>query len=89
MTDSVKKGRPKGSRNKPRAAAETVRSRCRACGSTERKPYTQTREQEHGGVDREGRPYTHIIRRWTSCADCGQARIDTSYENRVGGGARD
>jgi hypothetical protein len=85
MTKSTKPkspGRPKGAKTQPRPVAQTQPSRCPVCDSTERKPYTQTRTQEYPGIDADGQAYTHILRRWTACAECGQARIDRTYENR-------
>jgi nitrate reductase cytochrome c-type subunit len=67
----------------PRQEVEAEASRCLKCGSTERERYTATRVQPFAGVDPAGRPYTHIVRRWTRCAACKQARIDRTFENRV------
>jgi len=80
--EKPKGGRPEGAKTQPRPEAVAVPTRCPVCGSTERKPYTQTRVQEWAGTDPDGHPYTHIVRRWTACAACGQARIDRVYENR-------
>jgi hypothetical protein len=55
-------------------------SRCR-CGSTARKRYYKTVDQHYSGITAAGKPYNKIIRRWTRCSDCGQARIDKTYEN--------
>lgn len=80
---TAKKGRPKGAANHAREHATAEPSRCPKCGSTNRGPYTQKQVQEWGGVHPiTGQPVTHIIRRWTSCTDCGQHRIDRSYENK-------
>jgi hypothetical protein len=57
-------------------------SRCRKCGSTEREGYFNTNETPASGIDADGRPYTHVVRRWTRCRNCGQTRIDRAYENR-------
>lgn len=77
-----KKGRPKGSKNRrlPHAHAETTR--CPACGSTRRAKYVNRNEHEFAGTDSDGRPYTHVVKRRTSCLDCGQHRIDRHFENR-------
>lgn len=69
--------RPKGSKN-----ADTVQqeaSRCPTCHSTRRRPYDSRHVQEFDGIDTEGRPFTAIIRRRTTCLDCGQHRIDREY----------
>lgn len=77
------RGRPKGAKTAARPTIEASPSRCQAegCGSTEREPYSQTREQPYAGIH-DGQPYTHIVRRWTVCSTCGQARVDKTYENR-------
>lgn len=70
------KGRPQGS---PNVKDQTVSkpSRCirPGCGCTER-VVLQTTTQEYAGLDGDGRPYTHIIRRRVRCTACGQVRID-------------
>jgi hypothetical protein len=57
-------------------------SRCKKCGSTRREPYHGRKELEFSGQDKEGKPFTHVVWRRTSCSDCGQARVDRHYENR-------
>ena len=82
-TKTTKKpDRPKGAKTQSRPVSDGQPTRCPACGSTERTPYSQTKKQPHGGVDAAGKPYTHVVRRWTACAACGQARVDRTYENR-------
>lgn len=54
-------------------------SRCRACGSIERSDYHHTTVQDYAGV-RDGRPFTRIVRRYTECLACGQARVDKTFE---------
>lgn len=75
-------GRPKGSKNKPLDHAQGELTRCQRCQSTNRNPYTSRVEQAYAGTTLGGQPYTHIVRRRTSCADCGQHRIDKHYEFR-------
>lgn len=77
-------GRPKGSKNRDVTNAAGELTRCPKCHSTERNPYTKRELQAFAGISPEGKPYTHIARRWTSCATCGQHRIDRVYENHVG-----
>lgn len=77
-----KQGRPRGSKNKPLDHAEGHLTRCPKCECTSRTAYTSKVEQAFAGTDEHGHPYTHIIRRRTSCTDCGQHRIDRFYENR-------
>lgn len=76
------KGRPLGAEN---VKDQTVSrpSRCIAvdCGSTERE-VLRTTTQALAGLDGDGRPYTHIIRRRVRCATCGQVRIDRELANR-------
>lgn len=81
-TAAKKPGRPKGSATQTLPTAEAQLTRCRKCESTDRTPYRRTTETAHRG-EIHGRPYTHIVRRWTSCATCGQHRVDVSHENRV------
>lgn len=61
---------------------EMTPSRCPICGSTERSPYHGTIEREIAGTLVDGRSYTHVVWRRTTCV-CGQQRIDRSYENRT------
>lgn len=78
-------GRPKdASKDKP-PVTTVEESRCPRpeCQSTRRGSYYGTTEQEHRGLDDDGKPYTHIVRRRTKCLDCGQGRIDRTYENRA------
>ena len=78
-----KKGRPAGSKN-TQALVDVMPSRCHECDSTNRSPYMgNTRVQFFAGVH-DGRPYTRIVRRRCQCLDCGQFRIDRSFENHPG-----
>jgi len=81
-TKTKKGGRPKGSKNAPVAYTRVDTGRCPRCGSTERDPYYQRMEQEYNGTEPDGQPFTHIVRRWTKCAECRQTRIETTHENR-------
>lgn len=77
-----KPGRPTGSPN-VNAIADAQPSQCPACGSSERGPFVGNPVvQEFAGLTDRGNPYTHIIRRRCECANCGQIRIDRSFENR-------
>jgi len=74
------KGRPQHAKNIDRIA-DVEPSRCPACGSTNRGPYVGTcLVQDYEGHTADGRPYNRIVRRRCHCADCGQLRIDRSYE---------
>jgi hypothetical protein len=69
-----------------RAKAEivdTVKSRCPKCQSTDREPYSGTLAIHAPGIDTDRKPYTHVVKRWTRCKKCGQARVDQSVENRM------
>ncbi|HUX01272.1 MAG TPA: hypothetical protein VMY35_09885 [Phycisphaerae bacterium] len=57
-------------------------TRCPTCGSTKRGRYYRTTTQVFSGVLHGGRVYTHIVRRWCQCLNCGQHRIDRVHENR-------
>lgn len=75
-----KTGRPQGAKTAARDEVTVATSRCRRCGSTKRTPYVGSpRVQEYAGIH-DGREFTRIIRRRTTCVDCGQARLDRSYE---------
>jgi len=68
----------------PRKQAEivdSIKSRCPKCQSTDRTPYSGTVTVHAPGMDGT-QPYTHVVKRWTKCAKCGQARVDQSLENR-------
>lgn len=79
MSDTIKRGRPVGSRN-VRDVVDVPASRCPKCDST-RKTILHRTDQEYGGIDPNGQPYTLIIRRLVRCLDCQQCRIDRTYEN--------
>lgn len=83
-TKSTKKpGRPENSPNVERDHGEVKLSRCKKCDSTDREKYFGTPlEYPIGGVH-DGLPYTHVVRKRTKCANCGQQRMDAFYENRT------
>ena len=66
---------------KQAAIVDSVKSRCPKCQSTDRTPYSGTVTVYAPGIDCD-QPYTHVVKRWTRCAKCGQARVDQSQENR-------
>lgn len=62
-------------------------SKCKAvkddgeiCGSTRRADYHNVTRVYHAGELPDGTPFDTIIFRRTKCLDCGQARVDRSYE---------
>ena len=58
-------------------------SRCRRCGSTEKKKLAGAdRELEYPGKLPDGRPYTHVVWKRYQCASCGQVRVEKVRENR-------
>lgn len=73
------RGRPKGTQTTVLPVVEAAHSQCRACGSTDREPYTNQRTREIGGVHPTFGVYTAV--RWarTKCTQCGQARFDKIY----------
>lgn len=86
MSKAKSKPAPRTPRPAPRAekppVVNAVVTKCPTCGSTERERYFHTVERAIAGVDRDGKHYTHVVWRRTRCANCGQIRIDRSYENR-------
>lgn len=76
----TKRGRGKSRSYEQGVAAP---SRCAKCGSTHRGKYTQKREIAQGGLSPvDGKPFNVIVLRWTNCRECGQHRVDRTYENR-------
>lgn len=74
----VARGRPKGSTGGT-PQVETEATRCPKCGSTKRTGYFGTVVNEYQG-EFNGRPFDRIVKRRTSCVDCGQHRVDWTYE---------
>lgn len=75
-------GRPPGSStNGPTPVVDTIVSRCRKCGSTNRAPYWGKIERDCRVV-RDGVEFTHLVLRSTRCTDCGTIRRDRHFENR-------
>ena len=73
-------GRPKGSRNNLAATVTVAPSRCPKCNSTERSEDTNKTVQQYQGTAPDGQPFTAIIRRRTQCRECGQWRVDRTFE---------
>jgi hypothetical protein len=55
-------------------------TKCTKCGSAKRGPYYARHVQVYGGVLPDGRKYGRIVRQRCRCIQCGQVRIDRSYE---------
>ena len=77
-TTTRKRGRPAGARNKERDVVPGKLTHCKMCGSTDRPKY----EGEARGGDQDGNLYNCVSWRRTSCATCGQHRIDQFFEMR-------
>ncbi len=69
--------------------AYTHPTRCQACQSTRRTAYTNRTEELFHTTIGGGMPVTHIVRANTSCLNCGNARIDTTYHYQPDGGPID
>ena len=82
-----KAGRPAGQKTEKPPVVTIGASRCKKCDSTERGRYYRVEEKEISGRDPEGKPYTHVVWRWTRCV-CGQVRVDRSFEFRPNGEKR-
>lgn len=75
-----KPGRPKGTSNITRDVVVIPPVRCK-CGSTRRLVCPNgTTEQKYAGIATDGQPYTHIVRTLCKCRDCGQHRVERTYE---------
>jgi ribosomal protein S27AE len=60
---------------------ELKKSSCTKCGSTEHTGYHNTRNPLMAkGITPDGRKYNCVIYRRTRCSNCGQSRIDKSFE---------
>lgn len=56
------------------------KSRCPKCQSTDREAYHNVRELAIDSVTPDGERYNRVIWRRTRCKNCGQVRIDKSFE---------
>jgi len=72
-------GRPRGKKTEPAPVVEVELSKCPTCASTKRSNYANTRTLEYGSVI-EGRECSKVVWRNCWCLECGQHRIDKSYE---------
>jgi RNA polymerase subunit RPABC4/transcription elongation factor Spt4 len=82
-TETKRRGRPPGAATKTKPVVETRLSRCPVCGSTARTDYVNRREQAFNGPAPDGRPCDVVVWRNTTCRNCGQLRVDKSYELRA------
>lgn len=75
-----KRGRPAGI-TPPRDVVVWEPARCPRCGSHDRTRITATTIQWFEG-EYHGVAYNCIVRQWTKCGMCGQARVQRSYQTR-------
>ena len=77
-----KKGRPKGAKNghPDHVDAGLEVTRCRQCGSERRSEYHNKREEDVGGLEKDGVAYNRVTWRRTKCLDCGQVRDDITRD---------
>jgi len=73
--------RPAGSKNKKRDHAETAKTTCPRCGSTDRTPYKGVPVQRAVAVSIGGNTYNTRTTRRTCCLSCGQYRFDHELAN--------
>lgn len=79
-------GKTRTSHDKPQDTrppiAEVEPSVCvnSVCRSTRRTPFHNVRTLQEPGVLPDGRKYVRVVWRRTTCLDCGQVRVDKSYE---------
>lgn len=82
MKQKTERGRPKGATN-----VQTIQivdlSRCPDCQKTDRTPYRLASCIDHAGITADGREFTHVVSRRTSCVACGRSRVDKFFENRA------
>jgi hypothetical protein len=55
-------------------------SRCAKCGSTRRADYHNVTRSAHAGELPDGTTYNMVVFRRTHCLDCGQQRVDRTFE---------
>lgn len=88
MSTTTRKKRPANKKKPPGepTLTQTVEaSACPTCHSTDRQRYDRSEtvqlhpEDKPGETGPERRPWTHLRRAWTTCAKCGQRRIDRLF----------
>jgi hypothetical protein len=78
-TAPPKRGRPKGSRTKPRQVVLVRPASCPGCQSTEREPYRLAFTRKQPGFH-NGQRYDRIVYRDTKCKACGRPRREAHFE---------
>ncbi len=80
----AKRGRPKGSKTKPKPIQTVAASRCQKCQSTERTMYSSSRPPlVYSGFSPTGEPFTSVHWRCCKCKSCGQSRVDKEYRYEI------
>ena len=79
------RGRPQGARTAIRVVVNVDLSQCPRCGSYMRTPYKNKRPIYIGTTTHNGRQYSWILQRDTTCRSCGQPRTDESRVYQHGG----
>lgn len=87
MTKPRGAGRPTGAKTQEHTVVDVLPAACFRCGSTKRTPYTSTETIDTHG-ERNGQHYNLVTLRRTSCQDCGQHRIERSFEYRPPGSSK-
>jgi hypothetical protein len=78
---SRKLGEPRPTPEAPAAVNPVPASRCRKCQSTLRSCYSNTKRQTISGIEPGTHlHYTAVVWRTCRCGNCGQARVDRTYE---------
>lgn len=75
----AKRGRPTGTKTEETPVVVVNLSKCPKCGSIKRTSYNHTRAMDYGQIV-DGRDYSKVIWRNCKCLDCGQTRIDKTFE---------
>lgn len=74
-----KRGRPKGSKNRAKKIA-VVAARCKRCGKSTRGKYFGTPRTIIARGEFDGKPYNRVTFRRCRCGNCGQVRIEQTFE---------
>lgn len=87
---AAKTGRPAGAKSKKRVATHTVKTACPKCASTKRTNFAGNPIVVNVPClnPQNGKTYAGKTGRRTQCADCGQHRVEWTYEREVKDGER-
>lgn len=64
----------------PASKCKALKENGETCGSTRRADYHNVTRAAHAGELPDGTPYDVVVFRRTKCLDCGQARVDRTFE---------